>query len=108
MKNKKTEEKVIYVVGDINDADYVGVKITLTDKSLEKAFKYFLKEVKKHNGIIENMEVFNIESEDIYDEDVSEFIPYARNDFAHTIHLVQDISPDKKHKTLFRNEYYFN
>ena len=100
-------KRIIYVVGDGGDADYVSVKVTLTEKTLENAFEYFLNEVKKHNGEVENMEVFNVESDDFYGEDISEFLPFARDEFVHKIKLIQDISPEKKHVTLYRSEDYY-
>lgn len=84
-KKDKVKKRIIYVVGDGGDADYISVKVTLTKKTLENAFEYFLNEVKKHKGKVENMEVFNVESDDFYDEEVSEFIPFARDEFVHSI-----------------------
>ena len=106
-KKEKVEKRIIYVIGDWGDADYVSVKVSLTEKTLENAFEYFLNEVKKHKGIIEKMEVFNVESDDFYDEEVSEFIPFARDEFVHRIEFVQDISPNKPHKVLFKHPDFY-
>jgi len=105
MVKQKKDYRVVYIVGDINDADYVGKKVVLKDEFFEKAFDYFLKETKKHKGDYGEMDVTNFDPEEVgfYDEEMFEFIPSCNGEEPHTIESIEDISPNKPHKMLFKN-----
>ena len=101
------EKMVVYVVADINDSAYAGKKTVLKDDYLKQAFDHLLKETKKHNGVIDDMGLYDVElDEEFLDDGISEILPYP-GEHPHTIELIEDISPNKPHKVLFkRSDFY--
>lgn len=106
MKEKK-EKMVVYVLGDINDSAYAGKKTLLDDDYMKLAFVHLLKETKKHNGVVDEMEIYDVEIKGEYlDDGISQIMPFPGEEI-HTIELIEDISPNKPHKVLFKHPDFY-